>query len=91
MKAIPLTIYIESITTIVVTKGYAQVQDSSGFTIACYYIYLASIYCLQILRVIFTKFLKGYSRGWWIQIASIVQFAIHFSLIVGLLAYLNHL
>jgi hypothetical protein len=59
----PLTIHLESVTTIIVTRCQAELYGETNAVNACYYAYLASIYGLQIIRVILTKFLKRYSRG----------------------------
>jgi hypothetical protein len=80
---------LETVTTIIVTKGYGELYDMQASATACYYVYLASIYGLQILRVLFTKFLKGYSRGFWIHVATVIQFVLQLVLITGLLIYLH--
>jgi hypothetical protein len=47
-----------------------------------YYVYLTSVYLAQVLKVILTKFLSGYSRGLWIHIITVIQIVIQFPLVV---------
>lgn len=54
-----------------------------------YYIYLASVYGGQILRTIFTKFTKGYSRGFVLHFIGAVQLFVQFVIVVAGIQYEN--
>lgn len=54
-----------------------------------YYIYLASVYGVQILRTIFTKFTKGYSRGFVLHFIGAVQLFVQFVIVVVGIQYEN--
>ncbi len=59
LKAIPLSVYLESITAICITKGVSNITDLRPLTSALYYVYIATIYLVQVLKVLLTKFLHG--------------------------------
>ncbi len=89
VAAIPLTTYLEQATLLLSTKGLERIENPIKIVTFAYYIYIFSVYSIQILRTIFTRLLKGYSRGKWIQIASTVQIIIQLVLIITAVVLIN--
>ena len=49
--------------------------------------YIATIYLVQVLKVLLTKFLHGYQRGKTIYIVELIQFIVQTNLVIWFLVY----
>ncbi len=54
-----------------------------------YYTYLASIYIVQVLRVVINSCTKGYIRGSWIHLINTSQLIIQVIVVIGTILKLN--
>ena len=49
--------------------------------------FIATIYLVQVLKVLLTKFLHGYQRGKSIYIVELIQFIVQTCIVIGGLTY----
>ena len=89
MKSIPLTVYLEQLSLIIITKGLGQIDGIPPLVQFMYYVYVGSVYAVQVVKFLLTFCFPGYKRGFSIHMVTTLQLILQIIVVLGAIVYLS--
>ena len=89
IKSVPLSVYLDTLSLIIIGKAIPYVQDTPHTVWVLYYIYMGIVYIFQALIALLNACVKGYLRGFLIHILITIQLIAQVFLVICGLIYLQ--